>query len=51
MAMPNGLDLAIGSVMRKYEVLAPDHPAMKCLEDALKLDDIEVVERVQQFYS
>jgi len=51
MAMPYGLDMVIGSVKRKYELLKPDHPAMKCLEDALKLDDIEVVERVQQFYS
>jgi 5-methyltetrahydrofolate--homocysteine methyltransferase len=51
MAMPMGLDMIIGSVKRKYEILPPDHPAMKCLTDVLKLDGVEVVERVQQFYA
>jgi methylenetetrahydrofolate reductase (NADPH) len=51
MAMPMGLDMIIGSVKRKYELLAPDHPAMTCLSDVLKLEGIEAVERVQQFYA
>ena len=35
--MPLGLDMVIGSVKRKYEMLAADHPAMECLEDILKI--------------
>ncbi len=33
--MPLGLDMVIGSVRRKYEVLPPDHPAVQCVEDCL----------------
>lgn len=51
MAVPHGLDMIIGSVKRKYEILPADHPAMKCLAEALTLDDIEVVECVQRFYT
>jgi len=50
-AMPLGLDMVIGSVKRKYELLAPDHPAMICLEDCLKLSGFEVIMRVREFYS
>ncbi len=51
LAMPLGLDHVIGSVKRKYEVLAPDHPALVCLNDCLKLDGFDVIMRVQEFYS
>ena len=50
-AMPLGLDMVIGSVKRKYEILSPDHPAMQCLEDCLKLDGFEVLMRVRDFYA
>jgi 5-methyltetrahydrofolate--homocysteine methyltransferase len=51
MAMPLGLDHVIGSVKRKYETLTPDHPAMQCLTDCLKLDGFDVIMRVQEFYA
>jgi cobalamin-dependent methionine synthase I len=49
--MPLGLDMIIGSVKRKYELLSPDHPAMQCLEDVLKADGFDGIMRVQEFYS
>jgi cobalamin-dependent methionine synthase I len=50
-AMPLGLDMVIGSVKRQYNLLGPDHPAMKCLEDCLKLDGFEAIMRVREFYA
>jgi len=50
-AMPLGLDMVIGSVKRNYEKLAPDHPAMMCLEDCLKLKGFDVLMRVREFYT
>ena len=50
-AMPLGLDTVIGSVKRNYERLAPDHPAMVCLEECLKLKGFDVLMRVREFYS
>lgn len=50
-AMPLGLDMIVGSVKRKYELLLPDHPAMICLEDCLKAEGFEVIMRVREFYS
>jgi 5-methyltetrahydrofolate corrinoid/iron sulfur protein methyltransferase len=50
-AMPLGLDMAIGSVKRKYQRLPPDHPAMVCLEDCLKLQGFDVLMRVREFYA
>ncbi len=50
-AMPLGLDMVIGSVKRKYQILEPDHPAMQCLEDILKLDGFDVLMRVREFYT
>ena len=47
--MPLGLDMVIGSVKRNYEILPPDHPAMLCLEDCLKLDGFDVLMRVRSF--
>ena len=51
MAMPLGLDHVIGSVKRKYETLAPDHPARRCLTDCLNLEGFDVIMRVQEFYA
>jgi len=51
LAMPLGLDHVIGSVKRKYETLAPDHPALQCLIDCLKLTGFDVIMRVQEFYA
>jgi cobalamin-dependent methionine synthase I len=50
-AMPLGLDHVIGSVKRNYELLPPDHPAMKCVSEALTLDGFDVIMRVQEFYA
>jgi 5-methyltetrahydrofolate--homocysteine methyltransferase len=50
-AMPLGLDTVIGSVKRRYQTLAADHPAMVCLEDVLKADDFDAIMRVRDFYS
>jgi cobalamin-dependent methionine synthase I len=50
-AMPLGLDHVIGSVKRHYELLADDHPAMKCVNEALQLDGFDVIMRVQEFYA
>jgi len=49
--MPLGLDMVIGSVKRSYEVLPPEHPAMVCLEECLKLDGFDVPMRVRDFYA
>ena len=50
-AMPLGLDMVIGSVKRNYELLPPEHPAMACLEECLKLDGFDVLMRVREFYA
>lgn len=50
-AMPLGLDMVIGSVKRKYELLPADHPAMICLREVLKADGFESIMRVRDFYS
>jgi hypothetical protein len=49
--MPLGLDMIVGSVKRKYELLPPEHPAMICLEDCLEQSGFEVIMRVREFYS
>src|SRR5208337_1435090 len=49
-AMPLGLDMVIGSVKRNYARLGPEHPAMSCLEDCLRLEGFDVPMRVMQFY-
>ena len=49
--MPLGLDMVIGSVKRNYQQLPPDHPAMQCLEDCLKLGGFEAIMRVREFYA
>jgi len=51
LAMPRGLDMIIGSMVRKYEVLPEGHPALACLEDILKLEGLETIMRVKKFYS
>jgi 5-methyltetrahydrofolate--homocysteine methyltransferase len=50
-AMPLGLDMVIGSVKRKYELLPPDHPAMICLEECLAASGFDVLMRVRDFYT
>ncbi len=50
-AMPLGLDMVIGSVKRKYELLEAGHPAMQCLDDVLKLSGFDVLMRVREFYA
>ena len=49
-AVPLGLDMIVGSVKRKYEILPSGHPALVCLEELLPLEDIEAIERVREFY-
>jgi cobalamin-dependent methionine synthase I len=51
LAMPRGLDMIIGSTVRKYETLPAGHPALACLEDILKLQGLETLMRLKQFYS
>ena len=51
LAVPLGMDHVIGSVKRKYEVLPPEHPALQCLTDCLKLEGFDVIMRVQEYYS
>jgi 5-methyltetrahydrofolate--homocysteine methyltransferase len=51
LAMPHGLDMIIGSTVRKYELLAAGHPALSCLEDILKLEGIETLRRLKKFYT
>lgn len=50
-AMPLGLDMIIGSVKRRYELLDESHPALVCLRDCLKASGFEVLMRVRQFYA
>jgi cobalamin-dependent methionine synthase I len=50
LAMPLGLDTIIGSTIRKYELLAPGHPALACLEDILKLEGYDTLVRLKEFY-
>ena len=51
LSVPLGMDHVIGSVKRKYELLPPDHPAMLCLNDCLKLEGYDVIMRVQEYYA
>lgn len=50
-AMPLGLDMVVGSVKRRYELLPPDHPAMQCIEDCLEHPGFDAILRVRQFYT
>ncbi len=49
-AMPLGLDMVIGSVKRKYELLNPDDPAMQCMDNVLKAEGFDVLMCVREFY-
>ena len=51
MALPMGFNTIIGSVKRKYSLLAADHPAMRCLHDVLELEGYDIIMRVMSFYS
>jgi len=50
-AMPYGLDFIIGSVKRRYEVLPEGHPALLCLDGAVKAAGEDALELVVAFYS
>jgi cobalamin-dependent methionine synthase I len=50
LAMPRGLDMIIGSTVRKYEILSAGHPALACLEDILKLEGYDTLMRLKEFY-
>lgn len=51
LAMPLGLDYVVGSVKRKYEILAEDHPALCCINDCLRLGGFESISRIREFYT
>lgn len=51
MAMPLGLNYIVGSVKRKYAILADDDPAMQCLKDVLQMEGVEVIMRVMMYFS
>jgi 5-methyltetrahydrofolate--homocysteine methyltransferase len=51
MTVPLGMDHVIASVKKNYQVLPPDHDAMMCLNDVLELDGLDILMRVQEFYS
>ncbi len=50
MAMPLGLDMIIGSMVRKYDLLPEGHPALLCLQDILKLEGYDTLMRLKEFY-
>ncbi len=50
-AIPMGLNMIIGSVKRKYEILPENHPAMQCLKEILQLEGIDAIKRVMTYYS
>jgi len=51
MAMPLGLNTIIGSVQRKYSLLAEEDPAMQCLQEVLQLEGVNVIMRVMMYFS
>lgn len=50
LAVPRGLDMIIGSTVRKYEILPAGHPALACLQDILKLEGVDTLIRLKEFY-
>jgi cobalamin-dependent methionine synthase I len=50
-AMPLGLDMIVGSVLRNYQKLPAGHPALACLEDCIRLGGFEAIGRIRDFYS
>ena len=50
-AIPLGMNFIVGSVKRKYRILESDHLAMQCLDDVLKLDGLDAVMRVMEYFS
>lgn len=50
-AMPLGLDMVIGSVKRKYELLGPEHPALQCVGDCIAKPGFDAIMRVREFYA
>ncbi len=50
-AMPLGLDMVVGSVKRKYEILPEGNKALACFDEMVKLQGYDLLERLQEFYS
>ena len=50
-AIPLGLDFVVGSVKRNYEILPNDHPAVRCLDDSLRIGGFEAIVCVRKFYT
>lgn len=50
-AMPLGLDMVIGSVVRRYEILPENHPALQCFDDCCNREGYDIIMRVQEFYA
>jgi cobalamin-dependent methionine synthase I len=50
-AMPIGLDWIIGSVKRNYQILSEGHPALVCLDGAVKAGGEDALDLVVEFYS
>jgi 5-methyltetrahydrofolate--homocysteine methyltransferase len=49
--MPLMLDMIIGSVHRKYQILPESHPALLCIDDVLSSPGFDAIIRVKEFYS
>ena len=49
-AIPQGLNMIVGSIKRQYEILPEGHPALVCLDDARRLGGYEAIERIMEFY-
>jgi 5-methyltetrahydrofolate--homocysteine methyltransferase len=51
LCVPKGLDTIIGTPGRKYEVLAEDNFILKGVKEALELDGIEAIMKIQELYN
>lgn len=51
LAMPLGLDMVIGSVKRRYELLQDDDPAMVCIQECLAMEPMDVPMKLVEFTS
>lgn len=49
--VPQGLDMSIASAFEEYKYLDDDDPALKTVKDVLELEEMEILMRVQEFYS
>jgi len=51
LAMPLGLDMVIGSVKRRYELLSDDDPALICIKECLEMEQMDVPMKIIEFTS